>query len=236
MGVHATVPGSSRRPSPPTELDKPHRQNPPVTSRARSRMHSAESNKGDSGWTRSYEGTTLLDDKRRLVSKSCARAPVTLGAERHRLKPAPHKQRCTGLVPSHPRVSAWKASTRSTTIMTTEDDAAHASSATDAADLKGAHFAEASFALYVFVRSLMALCQQRCVCLSIGSLPWWSYQRGLATASLTILFHVSCPVRIWLSGDRIPPLSELIFLVAAPLALSMFSFAPRSCLLFIVCW
>lgn len=158
-GVRLVTPPSPRNIS--SDSGKRHRRKRSTISRGRSRSHSAESNKDDGGYASSFEGVTLLDDKRQSASKARTRVPWAQDDSDSDVRHASDDARIMSL--KHYAItsesSVQKASTGSTTTMTTEDDAAHASSAA-AADLKGAHLAPVSFVLCVFVHSLTALCRQ----------------------------------------------------------------------------
>ncbi|ETW76971.1 hypothetical protein HETIRDRAFT_422315 [Heterobasidion irregulare TC 32-1] len=139
-GVRLVTPLSPRNIS--SDSGKRHRRKRSTISRGRSRSHSAESNKDDGGYASSFEGVTLLDDKRQSASKARTRVPWAQDDSDSDVRRASDDARIMSL--KHYAItsesSVQKASRGSTTTMTTEDDAAHASSAA-AANLKGAHLA-----------------------------------------------------------------------------------------------
>ncbi|ETW75087.1 hypothetical protein HETIRDRAFT_220733, partial [Heterobasidion irregulare TC 32-1] len=138
-GVRLVTPPSPRNIS--SDSGERHRWKRSTISRGRSRSHSAESNKDDGGYASSFEGVTLLDDKRQSASKARTRVPWAQDDSDSDVRHASNDARIMSLK-HYPITSelVQKASTGFTMAMTTEDDAAHASSAA-AANLKGAHLA-----------------------------------------------------------------------------------------------
>ena len=219
-GIGLVTPPSPRSIS--SDLSKHHRRKQSMTSWGGSRSHLAESNKDDGG-----RGSRQRARRCSMIGASwyphaCVPWPqdeldsdVHHASDDARILSSKH-------YPTTLESSVRKAWTGPTTRTTTEDDVAHASSAAAATDLKGAHFALVSFVLCVFMRSLTALCRERWACSCTGSLPWWCVsKKNRCGAFLTILFYVSVPALVWLSGDSIPPFSDLIFLVAVLPALSL---------------
>ena len=226
-GVGLVTPPSPRNIS--SDSGKRHRRKRSTTSRGRSRSHSAESNKDDGGYASSSERATLLDDKRQSASKARARVPWAQDDSDSNVRHASDDARIMSLkhYPITSESSVRKASTGSTTTMTTEDDVCRCRQsegctpgAGELCSLRFRAFAHGTVSTDGSTFSTdvdsggCAHAQRR----RLGDTM--AYQRIIVAGQFSRSFYYdSIPARVWLSGDPVPPFSALMLLTAAPPAL-----------------